>query len=83
MSYTGLGDIKRTTIKAPKVEGDEGVQEEVEFVSRVLEKRLTLGYNSNLGELAAFIAYAQAFPMGFLALVDTYDTLNSGYVTGI
>lgn len=29
-------------------------------------------------ELYAFIAYALAFPDGFLALVDTYDTLESG-----
>lgn len=33
---------------------------------------------SNNGELAAFTAYAQAFPDGFVALVDTYDTLQSG-----
>ncbi|CAN0361310.1 unnamed protein product, partial [Ectocarpus sp. 12 AP-2014] len=34
--------------------------------------------SSNDGELAAFTAYAQAFPDGFVALVDTYDTLQSG-----
>ncbi len=33
---------------------------------------------TNEGELAAFTAYALAFPHGFLALVDTYDTLRSG-----
>jgi len=33
---------------------------------------------TNDGELAAFVAYASAFPESFLCLVDTYDTLNSG-----
>lgn len=30
----------------------------------------------NKGELAAFSAYAIAFPTGFLALVDTYNVLK-------
>lgn len=50
---------------------------EVEFLSLVLEKRRLLGFTStNDGELAAFISYAQAFPKGLLALVDTYDTVQ-------
>ena len=28
------------------------------------------------GELASFISYAQAFPNGFLALIDTYDAIK-------
>jgi hypothetical protein len=54
----------------------------VEFVSLVLKKRAVLGFqSSNEGELAAFISYAQAFPKGLLALVDTYDTVQR-YGTG-
>lgn len=30
----------------------------------------------SMGELAAFISYATAFPDGFLALVDTYDVIK-------
>jgi nicotinate phosphoribosyltransferase len=49
------------------------------LVTRVIELRKKLGYqNTNDGELASFIAYAQAFPSGFLALVDTYDSISSG-----
>lgn len=35
--------------------------------------------NTNEGELLAFVSYAIAFPNNFLALVDTYDTLKSGF----
>lgn len=52
---------------------------EIDFVDLVMEIRVKLDFKTtNLGELAAFIEYAQAFPTSFLALVDTYDTLQSG-----
>jgi len=34
--------------------------------------------NTHDGELAAYLAYASAYPSAFLALVDTYDTVRSG-----
>lgn len=62
-------------IKDPTLDGKD-------FVVAVKSYRDRLGCKvsggSNDGELAAFTAYAQAFPDGFVALVDTYDTLQSG-----
>ena len=74
MSFTQLSDLRKSTIRHP----ESG--EEVEFVSLVMAKRekLPCARQTNEGELAAFISYAQAFPGGFLALVDTYDTQLSG-----
>jgi nicotinate phosphoribosyltransferase len=44
-----------------------------------LRYRAQLGaLNTHEGELAAFLAYAAAYPTAFLALVDTYDTMKSG-----
>jgi nicotinate phosphoribosyltransferase len=52
----------------------------IDFWELVQTYRTKLGWtnNTNDGELAAFVSYALAFPDGFLALVDTYDTLKSG-----
>lgn len=72
MSYTGMDDLKSKSIV-------DSSGKTVEFVKLVLEKKAAVGYsNTNDAELAAFISYAQAYPRGFLALVDTYDTIHSG-----
>ena len=71
-SYTGFSDLKSAMIKDS--EGND-----FGFVECVKYHRKRLGFmNTNDSELAAFIAYAQCFPDGFLALVDTYNTLQSG-----
>lgn len=50
------------------------------FLPHVLKYRSP---NTNDGELAAFVAYACAFPANCLCLVDTYDTLSSGLLNFI
>ncbi|XP_072266648.1 nicotinate phosphoribosyltransferase [Pyxicephalus adspersus] len=35
-------------------------------------------HSTNVGELAAFISYAIAFPLSFLVVVDTYSVMMSG-----
>jgi nicotinate phosphoribosyltransferase len=71
-SFTGVEALKDRNLA-----GADGQVHDL--VKMVLEIRSQLGYiHTNEGELASFIAYAQAFPRGFMALVDTYDTLKSG-----
>lgn len=58
---------------------DKTTGQQQKILSKVLEYRNQLNANqSNDGELAAFCAYACAFPDSCLCLIDTYDTLCSG-----
>eukprot|EP01125_Pyxidicula_operculata_P021809 TRINITY_DN865_c1_g2_i6.p1 TRINITY_DN865_c1_g2~~TRINITY_DN865_c1_g2_i6.p1 ORF type:complete len:390 (-),score=91.93 TRINITY_DN865_c1_g2_i6:51-1220(-) len=56
--------------------------EKEDFVSTVKKYREKVkdATHTNTSELAAFTAYAIAFPKNFLALVDTYNTLKSGVI---
>mmetsp|Transcript_2138 Transcript_2138/g.3163 ORF Transcript_2138/g.3163 Transcript_2138/m.3163 type:complete len:545 (-) Transcript_2138:796-2430(-) len=61
-------------------------KEQDNLLSLVLEHRKKKGdkyLKTHDGELAAFIAYACAFPESFLCLIDTYDTINSGVLNFI
>jgi nicotinate phosphoribosyltransferase len=51
---------------------------EVDFVKLVLDIRFDLKFETNEGELTAFIGYAMTYPEDFIALVDTYDAIKSG-----
>jgi nicotinic acid phosphoribosyltransferase len=73
-SFTGNDELTPRTL-APA----SGARCDVDFVALVQQCRAELGFDrTNSSELLAFAAYALAFPDGFLALVDTYDTLESG-----
>ena len=66
-AYTSLEDLSSRML------GDKDI------VALALKYREELNYHlPSKGEMAAFIAFAQAFPKNLLCLVDTYDTLNSG-----
>src|SRR5690606_15611377 len=47
------------------------------------ELKMKDGYQTNEGELGAFLAYSQAFPDSTTLLVDTYNSLHSGIPNAI
>lgn len=74
-AYRHLDEVKTLTAM------DKKTGEQVVLLPRVLKYRQENEDHyklTNDGELAAFIAYASAFPEAFLCLIDTYDTIKSG-----
>jgi nicotinate phosphoribosyltransferase len=74
-AYESLEEVTELTIV------DTHSEKEICILPLVNRYRKELGdhyLTTNDGELAAFIAYAVAFPENFLCLIDTYDTLSSG-----
>eukprot|EP00934_Nitzschia_sp_Nitz4_P006113 Nitzschia sp. Nitz4//scaffold148_size54725//52367//53995//NITZ4_006667-RA/size54725-processed-gene-0.81-mRNA-1//1//CDS//3329536775//6103//frame0 len=69
-SFTSLEEVESMTL----FHQEKQVKEP--FLPAVLKHRTTS--LSNDGELAAFVAYACAFPHSCLCLIDTYNTLQSG-----
>jgi nicotinate phosphoribosyltransferase len=58
--------------------GNYKTLEGVDILKKSQEYRTQLGWKTNDSELYAFISYAISYPDQFLALVDSYDTINSG-----
>ncbi|XP_067928750.1 nicotinate phosphoribosyltransferase-like [Watersipora subatra] len=79
-SFASLDEISSSTISYADDSGKEAdiVQMSIDWLKKLSIALNVLVEECNKGELAAFIAYAVAFPKGFLALVDTYDVLRSG-----
>jgi nicotinate phosphoribosyltransferase len=78
VSFMSLDEIREKTLLDIS-HSDAALHTQRDFVATVLMYRAELKRtNTHEGELAAFISYAQAFPSGFLGLLDTYDTLASG-----
>ena len=59
--------------------GWEGYRGEEDFRVDVVRVRDEIRKGTNEGELRAFTDYALCFKSGFLALIDTYDTINGLY----
>lgn len=82
-AYSHLSEVVENCV------ADQKTGELVLMLPAVLQYRQQMGATdlsyttTNEGELAAFIAYATAFPGTFLCLIDTYDTLASGLLNFI
>mmetsp|Transcript_40327 Transcript_40327/g.97392 ORF Transcript_40327/g.97392 Transcript_40327/m.97392 type:complete len:537 (+) Transcript_40327:49-1659(+) len=68
-AFSSLDDVQELQLLNKKTQTMEA------FLPKVLGYRKD---GTNDGELAAFVAYACAFPETCLCLVDTYDTIQSG-----
>jgi len=77
-SFQGWGEVSQLT-----VQGADGAPFDLVAAVHEIAKTEVVaadGVAANESELAAFTAYAVAFPHNVIALVDTYDTLASGVV---
>lgn len=50
---------------------------------RAIRIREDFGFKTHDGELAAFLNFSLAFPENFMALIDSYSTLESGILNAI
>jgi len=75
-SFRSFDELHRSEL--PYAEEEKG-DKKLNLLEHVKHWRIKLqAEKTNEGELAAFTAYALDYPSGFIALIDTYNTLNSG-----
>ncbi|XP_052765116.1 nicotinate phosphoribosyltransferase-like isoform X2 [Mya arenaria] len=78
-SYTTLEDLQfKMLVPKDSTEPVDFVEVCIKWQKKLVGVIDFIPDQVSTGELAAFISYAQAFPNGFLALIDTYDVIRSG-----
>ena len=83
-AYASLDEVKTLTVTHKDTKESILLLPLVKEQREILAEEEDMAYaTTNDGELAAFTAYAAAFPDSFLCLVDTYDTLQSGLLNFI
>lgn len=75
MRVVSIDEISETLVVSNLIDQDQPC---TNFKQLVLSIHTQRGYKTNLAELGSFIQYAYAYPSRFLALIDTYNTLESG-----
>uniref|UniRef100_A0A8D0KRH8 Nicotinate phosphoribosyltransferase n=1 Tax=Strix occidentalis caurina TaxID=311401 RepID=A0A8D0KRH8_STROC len=80
MSFTSLEEVQPRVSLLPRAGGEPVDLASVaeSWLRRVCELLQTPPEKVNQGELAAFVAYAIAFPHDFQGLLDTYCVMRSG-----
>jgi len=77
-SFKSFDELHRSELPYAEEEKED---KKLNLVKRVKYWRGQLqAEKTNEGELVAFTAYALDYPSGFIALIDTYSTLNSGMI---
>lgn len=76
MRFINLDDISDTLVVQNLKDQTKPCNNFKQYVLDVHSRECTT--ETHLGELGAFIQYAYSFPTKFLALIDTYNTLESG-----
>ena len=83
-AYSNLDEVKTLTVTHKDTKESVLLLPLVKEQQAIFAEEEDIAYaNTNEGELAAFTAYAAAFPDNFLCLIDTYDTLQSGILNFI
>ncbi|KAI0980769.1 hypothetical protein GJ496_010873 [Pomphorhynchus laevis] len=78
MSYRSIEDLGNTVLKNNGICLDIKSESEKYLAELLSDIPLFLNASTNKGELAAFIAFAIAYPHSFVVVIDTYNVLISG-----
>jgi nicotinate phosphoribosyltransferase len=78
-SFKSFSELDRSKLKYAEEKKQESKSLDIKERVRHWQKKLK-AEDTNEGELTAFTAYALDYPRGFIALIDTYNSLKSGMV---